>query len=410
MRPQIRKVRKVQGDVAQGYGRVADAFRRNFAEHGEIGAACAVYRDGRLVVDLWGGHRDGRTQAPWKQDTLAFWASSTKGMAATAVLLAASRGLFDLDEPVVRWWPQFAHHGKEAITVRHLLSHQAGLAALDRQIDYATVADPDALEAVLGAQRPWWEPGTRHGYHSTTFGWCESMLLRRVDPEGRTLGRYFAEEVAEPLDAEFYIGLPDAVPDHRVAARHIKFVHRPTMSWRLLARMVNPRSLLMKSGFDLPAPRGEMLKEYWRLEIPAASGIGQARAVARVYGALATGGAELGMDPGIVRELAAPATPPPAGFGDVVLGIDIARSLGFIKPLPGSWFGTPAGQAFGHDGAGGSGGFADPDTGIGFAYAPNRMRPWHLRTNDDPRKRALIDALNQALGARHQPDATALDQ
>lgn len=392
------RVPTLQGGVAEGYGSVADAFRRNFAERGEIGAACAVYRDGRAVADLWGGFRDGRTGARWQQDTLAFWASSTKGMAATAVLLAASRGLFDLDEPVARWWPQFAQHGKEAITVRHLLSHQAGLAALDRQIDYATVADPDALAEVLAAQRPWWEPGTRHGYHSSTFGWCESMVLRRVDPDGRTLGRFFAEEVAAPLGAEFYIGLPDAIPDDRVAARHIRFIHRPTIGWQVLARMANPRSLLMKSSRDLPAPRGETLKQYWRLEIPAASGIGQARAVARIYGALATGGTELGMDPDIMRELAAPATPPPAGFGDVVLGIDMARTLGFIKPTAGSWFGTSAGQAFGHDGAGGSGGFADPDVGIGFAYAPNRMLAWHLRTRDDPRKRALIDALYQALG------------
>ena len=399
------RVRKVHGGVAEGYGTVADAFRRNFAEHGEIGAGCAVYQGAHPVVDLWGGFRDGRTQAPWQQDTLAFWASSTKGLAATAVLVAASRGLFDLDEPVARWWPEFAQHGKEAITVRHLLSHQAGLAALDRQIAYATVADPDALEAVLASQRPWWEPGTRHGYHSTTFGWCESMLLRRVDPKGRTLGRFFADEVAAPLDAEFYIGLPDEVSDDRVAARHIKLAHHPTIGWQLLARMGNPRSLLMKSGFDLPAPRGEMLKQYWRLEIPAASGIGQVRAVARVYGALASGGTELGMDPGILRELAAPATPPPAGFRDVVLGIDVARTLGFTKPLAGSWFGTPAGRAFGHDGAGGSGGFADPDVGVGFAYAPNRMRPWHLNMRGDPRKAALIDALYGVIGQCHQPAA-----
>ena len=391
------EVREVRGDVAEGYGKVADAFARNFTEHGEIGAACAVYRDGRRVVDLWGGYRDGRIQAPWMRDTLAFWASSTKGMAATAVLLAASRGLFDLDEPVARWWPEFAKHGKEGITVRHLLSHRAGLAALDRQIDYATVADPEALEEVLAAQRPWWQPGRRHGYHSTTFGWCESMLLRRVDPEGRTLGRYFADEVAAPLAAEFYLGLPDEIPGDRVAARHIAFVHRPTFEWRLVANMCNPRSLLMRSGRDLPPPRGDTLREYVRLEIPAASGIGQARAVARVYGALATGGTELGMHPVIMRELAAPATPPPEGFRDAVLGVDVARTLGFVKPLKGSWFGSPAGRAFGHDGAGGSGGFADPDVGVGFAYAPNRMRPWHLRTHDDPRKSALINALYEAL-------------
>jgi CubicO group peptidase (beta-lactamase class C family) len=396
----------IAGDVDEGYGRVADAFRRNFTRYGEVGAACAVYKDGRPVVDLWGGYRDGRIRAPWQQDTLSFWASATKGMAATAVLVAEARGLFNLDEPVACYWPEFAQNGKEKITVRHLLSHQSGLAALDRQIDFATVADPDALVAVLVAQRPWWEPGTRHGYHSTTFGWCESMVLQRVDPQGRTLGRFFAEEVAGPLGIEFYIGLPDTVPNERLAVGHFQAwrmllnLHR--MGWRPLLDMMNPRSLLGRSIRDLPIPMSgdpadSRLRDYLRLEVPAGNGIGQVRAVAHVYGSLATGGRELGIRPEIWRELQAPPTPPAGGFRDVVTHFEEARTLGFIKPLADKWFGTRAGRAFGHHGGGGSGGFADPDAGIGFAYAPNHIMPWHLNLRGDPRKDGLMDALYTGL-------------
>ena len=398
---------RIAGDVDQGYGSIADAFRRNFADYGEIGAACAVYRDGRKVVDLWGGYRDARARAPWERDTLIFWASATKGMAALAVLVAQSCGLVDLDEPVACHWPEFAQNGKEAITLRHLLSHQSGLAALDRRVDYATVADPHALSAVLAAQRPWWEPGTHHGYHNVTFGWCESMLLLRVDPQKRTIGRFFAEEVAAPLGIEFYIGLPDSVPDNRCATIHNSpaawLLHLHKMGWRLVVDMLNPRSPMGSSLRDLPIPTSgavsnQQVREYLRIEVPAGNGMGQTRAVARAYGALATGGQELGLRPEIVQELEAPAVAPPGGFRDVVVHYDEARTLGFVKPLPGKWFGTRAGRAFGHHGGGGCGGFADPDVGIGFAYAPNRFMPWHLHMRGDPRKDSLIDALYQGLG------------
>ena len=397
----------IAGAVDEGYGKVADAFRHNFTHHREIGAACAVYRDGHKVVDLWGGYRDARERAPWERDTLIFWASATKGMAALAVLVAHSRGLLELDESVARHWPEFARNGKEGITLRHLLSHQSGLAALDRRIDYATVADPDALSAVLATQRPWWEPGTRHGYHNITFGWCESMLLRRVDPKGRTLGQYFGDEVAAPLGLEFYIGLPDLVPDDRCATVHghpaEMLLHLHKTEWRMVVDMLKPRSLLGRSIRNLPLPRSgavsdERVRDYLRIEVPAGNGMGQARAVARAYGSLATGGQELGIRPGILQELEARAVPPPGGFRDVVLHFDEARTLGFIKPMPGKWFGTRAGRAFGHHGGGGCGGFADPDVGIGFAYAPNRFMSWHLHMRGDPRKDALIDALYQALG------------
>ncbi len=208
------------GDVDEGYGPVADAFRRNFAERNEIGAACAVYRDGRKVVDLWGGYRDGTTRAPWERDTLVPMFSTTKGVASMALAVARSRGLVDYDAPVASYWPKFAAAGKERVTVRQLLSHQAGLCAIDEKLELADLADLDRVADKIARQRPAWEPGTRHGYHGITLGWYEGELIRRVDPQRRTLGHFFADEVAGPLGLEFHIGLPDTVPPERLATIH----------------------------------------------------------------------------------------------------------------------------------------------------------------------------------------------
>ena len=172
----------IGGDVAEGFGAVADAFKSNFRTRGEVGAAIAVYREGRKVVDLWGGWRDQHRGRRWEADTLVPVFSTTKGMCAAAMAVAHSRGMFQLDEPVASYWPEFAQHGKERVTVRQLLAHEAGLAAIDQRLDLATIADPKQLGAVLAAQAPKWPPGTAHGYHAQTLGWYESQLLRRVDP------------------------------------------------------------------------------------------------------------------------------------------------------------------------------------------------------------------------------------
>ena len=178
----------IQGDVDDGYGPVADAFRRNFADRGEVGAACAVYRDGRKVVDLWGGYRDGRTRAPWLADTVVLVNSTTKGVATLALALAHSRGLLDFDERVATYWPQFAWRGKAEVTVRQLLSHQAGLPVVDVPLTVADLADLDLVAAALALQRPLWPPGSRQGYHFLSLGWYEGELLRRVDPAGTVAG------------------------------------------------------------------------------------------------------------------------------------------------------------------------------------------------------------------------------
>src|ERR1700742_2433023 len=207
----------MSGDVDEGYGKVADVFRRNLSSGQEVGAAVAVYRDGRKVVDLWGGYRNGRTRAPWQRDTLVNVFSTTKGVASLAVAVAASRGLIDYDAKVADYWPEFAQAGKGAITVRQLLGHQAGLVAIKPPLTLADIGDPAKLSAKIAAQAPAWPPGTRHGYHAITLGWYQSELIRHVDPKGRTLGRFFANEIAGPLDLCLYIGLPASVNRSRVA-------------------------------------------------------------------------------------------------------------------------------------------------------------------------------------------------
>jgi len=402
----------VAGEVDEGYGPVADAFRRNFAERGEIGAACAVVRDGRTVVDLWGGYRDGLTRAPWGSDTIVTVFSTTKGVASLAVAVAHARGLVDYDEKVATYWPEFARNGKDDVTVRQLLSHQAGVAAIDRPLSLDDLADLDVVADAIGAQAPAWTPGSRHGYHAISLGWYEGELIRRVDPAGRSLGLFFAEEIAAPLGIEFYIGLPDSVEPDRVAVIHgykpaEMVLHLHAMPWRFVAGFLNPRSITARS-FANPKVLAQIgnynTPEVRRLELPAANGTGEVRAIAKAYGDAATGGRILGLTPSTMDALVRPAAPPTGGLRDVVLGVDSLFSLGYVKPFPRFRFGASGDQAFGTPGAGGSFGFADPETGIGFAYAMNRAG-FYLW--DDPREVALRDALYRSvLGERPQrPDA-----
>ncbi|WP_052665967.1 serine hydrolase domain-containing protein [Nitriliruptor alkaliphilus] len=388
----------IHGEVEQGYGPVADAFRANFTERGEIGAAVAVYRDGEKVVDLWGGYRDGAQRLPWERDTLVNVFSTTKGVASMAIAVAHSRGLLDYDEEVATYWPEFAANGKQHVTVRQLLSHQAGLAAIDRPLDLDTLADLDLLADALAEQAPAWEPGTRHGYHGVTLGWYEGELLRRVDPSGRSLGRFFADEIAAPLGIEFHLGVPDDLDASRFATVHgyhpaEMLLHLHELPPRFVLAFLNPKSLTGRS-FGNPKLLGVIgnynRPDVRRLEIPAANGHGHARAVAAAYGAMATGGDRLGLTPATIAALTEPARPPTEGLRDQVLHVDTVFSLGYMKPFPRLRFGTSAGQAFGTPGAGGSFGFADPDAGIGFAYVMNRsgFRLW-----DDPREVALRQAL-----------------
>jgi CubicO group peptidase (beta-lactamase class C family) len=371
----------IGGDVDEGYGRVADAFRHNFAAGREVGAAMAVYRNGVKVVDLWGGYRHGIDKTPWQPDTMVNVFSTTKGIAALAVALAVSRGLFGYDDKVADHWPEFAQAGKADVTVRQLLGHQAGLCVLKPAPTVRDVADPARLSPMLAAQKPAWPPGTRHGYHAITLGWYESELIRRTDPAGRTLGRFFADEIAAPLGLDLYIGLPDSVRRDRLAYLHHwsraeSLLHVNVLPSGVVAASLNPVGLLARSG-RLPGDVNPWAGDYNRddvrgIEIPSANGIGTARAIAQLYGAAATGDAALGLTRPVLDELTGFPAPPSDGVRDKVLHVDVVYALGLSKPVALSTFGS-SDKAFGTPGFGGSFGFADPDTGVGFAYVMNRL-------------------------------------
>ncbi len=203
----------VQGETAPEFACVKAAFEQNFSQRGELGGACSVYYKGRKVVDLWGGIRDAKSGAPWERDTMVIVFSLTKGMSAMTLALAHSRGWLDYDAHVAEYWPEFARNGKAEITVRQLLSHQAGLHAFHQKIDRDRIADKHQLEDILMRETPQWPSGTRNAYHFMSLGFYESALLRRVDPAGRNLARFFAEEIAAPLDLDFHIALPEDVPN-----------------------------------------------------------------------------------------------------------------------------------------------------------------------------------------------------
>jgi len=208
---------RVEGFVSRGFEAVREAFADNFTRRGELGGACCAYRGGEKVVDLWGGVRNKETGEAWERDTMVLIYSATKGLAAMTLAIAHSRGWLDYEEPVATYWPEFAQHGKARITVRQLLAHQAGLFAFDEPVDRCVVADVDRLAVVLARQKPAWEPGTRQGYHAITLGFYEGELLRRVDPRHRTLGQFFQDEIATPLEEDIYIRLPEEIPNSRLA-------------------------------------------------------------------------------------------------------------------------------------------------------------------------------------------------
>lgn len=386
----------VHGEVAPGFEDVREEFTRNFTARGELGAACCVYHQGEKVVDLWGGYRDHEKQLPWEEDTLVLVFSTTKGMAAMTVAFAHSRGWLDFDEKVATYWPEFAQAGKDKVTVRQLLSHQAGLSAIDEPLTPEVLADLDKVAAALAKQAPSCEPGTRQGYHGISLGFYEGELIRRVDPQRRSLGRFFAEEIAEPLGIEFYIGTPREVSDARIAVIKdmviaMMIFHLGDMPGRFSLAMLNPRSLSSRSFLNpkLKNPSDLGVPPLRYVEIPAANGIGQVRGVARAYSAFAMGGGELGIGEETMRALTQPAVKPSGGCHDQVLKLDTNFSLGYMKPFPDFEFGSSV-RSFGTMGAGGSFGYADPDAKIGYAYAMNKMGYCIF---DDPRDKAIRDAL-----------------
>ena len=391
----------VEGHVSCGYEGVRDAFVENFVRRRELGGACCIFRHGEKVVDLWGGIRNKRTGELWAPDTMVVVHSATKGLAAMTLAIAHSRGWLDFEERVCAYWPEFAQNGKERVTVRQLLAHQAGLFALDEPVDRSVVADLDRLAVVLARQKPAWEPGTRQAYHALTLGFYEGELLRRVDPLHRSLGQFFQEEMALRLDEEVYIRLPEAILNSRLAilAPPTFFEVLRGFGLRFMLQAMNPRSNIYRALSTNPGSRvyQDEQRIYARnLEVPSGGGVATARGIAHAYSVFVTGGRELGLRKETLDLLAAPAIPPAHGFYDECMKTSgVQFSLGFMKPSPLWPFGSND-RSFGSAGAGGCLGFADPEVGIGYAYVTSQMG---TRLTGDPRDLALRNALYSAIPA-----------
>lgn len=382
----------MKGSVDPRFRAVGDAFERNFAERDELGAAVAVYLDGVCVVDAWGGIADTATVRPWEQDTLVVVFSATKGPIATAVAMLVDRGVLDYDRPVAEYWPGFAANGKQQITVGQVMSHSAGLSAIDLEIPQDRLHDRDLIVSALEAQEPIWEPGSGHGYHAVSIGWLADELIRRSD--GRSASAFIAEEIAAPLGIEIYIGTPADVHP-RVAT--VEEPPPPTELPKMVAAALDQSSITFRTTrnpvLGLPAL---INTEYGlTMELPAGNGVTNARSFARMYGALARGGEIDGVRL-LSPETLAIASAPRVDGDDLVICEPTAYAYGFrTASATGPMAFSTNRRAFGHTGAGGSVAFADPDAKVGFAYVTNQMLP--LSGSHDARATALVDAMYASL-------------
>ncbi len=369
----------ISGSIAPGFEGVGEAFAANFAERGDIGAAFAVVIDGELVIDLHGGIADPASGQAWQRDTLANVWSTTKGVTAACFAMLASRGGIDYSAPVARYWPEFAAAGKQDVTVAMLLSHQAGLCGFRDPARMEDFYDAEAAAARLAAAEPFWEPGTQSGYHAITIGFLATALFRRA--EGRSIRDFVRDELGH---LDIHVGLPYAR-----AYAAATMIAPPELSSSNLAGEFTPAQVaaLANPLIDPLAPNDAA----WRAaEIPSANGFATARGLARLYGALATGG-QLDGTRLVSPEVLTAATQEQIRGVDAVLGVAASWGCGFLRNGNGVY--GPNDSAYGHSGWGGSFAFADPSAGIGMAYTMNRMGTDLM---GDPRNMALIEAVYAA--------------
>ncbi|MEU5890320.1 serine hydrolase domain-containing protein [Streptomyces sp. NPDC047461] len=382
---------RVQGHCDERFAAVRVAFEENFRERGELGAAVAVTVGGRTVVDLWGGWADAARTRAWERDTLVNVWSTSKGPVALCAHILADRGLLDFDAPVAAYWPEFAAAGKEKVLVRHLLSHRAGLSGPREPHSLEQLYDWELTTRRLAGTEPWWEPGSRSGYHALTYGFLVGEVVRRVS--GLLPGAFLEREVTGPLGIDFTVGLPE-----KEYGRAAELVHPPAASSSEQAAIFSQLAPLALAALaNPPAGAAEANTPEWRAaEIPAANGHGTARAVSQLYGVFAGRGTYDGhriLSP----EAAERVREGQGSCRDLVLGAGFESEteigLGLWLSGANASYG-PNPRAFGHDGFGGSCGLADPEAEVSLGYVMNRMGP-HIA--DDPRKMALIDALYEAL-------------
>ncbi|MFF4254365.1 serine hydrolase domain-containing protein [Streptomyces sp. NPDC001663] len=384
----------VNGAVADGFEPVREAFVRNFEVLGDRGAAVAVYRDGRKVVDLWGGAQDVDGTEPWQHGTAQIVRSATKGVAAAVLLLLSQRGELDLDAPVGDYWPEFKAAGKERTRVWHLLAHRTGVPVLDRPLTPAEAADPDLGAAAVAAQAPVWEPGTDHGYHAQTYSWLTGELVRRIT--GRGIGEWIADEIAGPVGADFRLGLPYA--EQARVGRVAQLDDPPVDPHGLRTRpkravseaYADPASLTRRAFAAITPLPDENDPAYRAAALPASNGIATAEGLARFYASLigeVDGGTRL-FTPETMELARAERSAGP----DRVLVVNTRFGLGYMLHGAASPLLSPT--SFGHPGRGGALGFADPDSGIAFGYVTNGFRK---SVTADPRAQALVRAVSTSV-------------
>lgn len=392
---------EIGGDTAPGFEGVREAFAANLAGGQEVGAAIGVYLHGRKVVDLWGGIADPETGRHWERDTLQVVFSTTKGVTAACAHLLSQWGELDLDAPVAEYWPEFAANGKDRVPVRWLLTHQAGLPAIDHPITPAEAIAWHPMVTALAAQRPFWEPGTEHGYHAHTYGWLVGEVVRRVT--GRSLGTFLAEEIAAPLGLDLWIGLPET-ERHRVsrivaapldldALARIDLDALPEPAREVMGAYADPTSLTRRSMAVVTPPLNHDDPDEQAAEMPSTNGICTARALARFYAALI---GEVDGHRILASDTLAAATAEQVSGTDRVLRVPVRIGTGFGLPTPDAFWYSPT--AFGFPGYGGSLGFADPANGLAFGYVMNHIQ------EDVPDRRAatLLDAVHSAIKAQRR--------
>jgi len=393
-------VGRVTGQVADGFDHLLDQFVANFDERGEVGASLALSVDGETVVDLWGGHVDRERTIEWQCDTVSVVFSVTKAATALCAHLLAERGELDLEAKVTRYWPEFGQHGKEDTTVAMFLTHSAGVPAFRDPVPEGMFYDWDEVIARLETEPPFWEPGSRSGYHMVTFGWTVGELVRRVS--GRSLGTYFAEEFAEPLGLDFWIGLPEAV-ESRVSPMFAYVPAGDILLTDFTKAILDDRSsipalaLLNTGGANLGNPKS---RAQFAAEIGGAGGIGNARAFARLFTPMANDGGGF-FEPDSITRMGRTAA---ATQRDATLEMPTRFASGFMTSMDNRHrqFGNIEScvlgeRAFGHVGAGGSIAFADPDCHLAFGYSMNQMGPGLLLNE---RGQNLVDATYRTLGYR----------